>query len=172
MTSAVLWFGAGLFVWTFVEYLIHGWLGHRLRTSVSAMHAVHHSDRRRVFAARAWIPTALLWSLGIWAFRFDPMMIFGTGLLCGFIIYEAIHYRIHFSVPLNRWEAALRARHLLHHQFAPTRCYGVTSPIWDVIFRTESIFEKTRLLSAAADTPPLTGRTNLGMMLWKSIPNR
>jgi hypothetical protein len=49
-------FIAGLLGWTFLEYAIHGWTGHRLATFVTPLHNVHHRDPRAVFALGAWLP--------------------------------------------------------------------------------------------------------------------
>ncbi len=152
---------AGLFAWTLLEYAIHGWMGHRLRTFVTPVHAVHHHDPHAVFALGAWLPAlaALLVGLACGARSFS--LIYG-GLLAGFAGYEALHYRIHFCAPCCRAEARLRTRHLIHHYCAPTLCWGVTTGLWDRVFATEpGAGVAGRMGTEVARIAPLDGRSNL-----------
>jgi hypothetical protein len=158
-------FVLGLFAWTFIEYVIHGWMSHTFRTFATPFHDAHHRDPHAIFTIGAWLPIAILWTAGIALFRFDAGMIFFTGVVTGFIGYEAIHYRIHFSRPSRAIEERLRARHLMHHQGAPHRYFGVTSPLWDLIFVTEPRNGMDRLRASVADIDPLTGRTNVRLLL-------
>src|SRR5271154_4564816 len=119
MIVDALIFIAGLFAWTFVEYVIHGVLGHAHRTFVTPLHDVHHRDPRAVFALGAWIPTALVLVGMIAWFGLDAGVIFYGGIVCGFAIYEWVHYRIHFVKPTSGVEERLRARHLAHHAGEP-----------------------------------------------------
>lgn len=159
-------FAAGLLAWTMVEYVIHGVLGHQHRTFVTALHDVHHRDPRAVFALGAWIPTAVV-LIGGWAmFGWAPGVIFYGGIVCGFVAYEYVHYRIHFARASCAVEARLRARHLAHHMSEPDAIFGVTSRIWDVVFGTEPAPERMReLADAGARVAPLAGRSNLGRIV-------
>jgi Fatty acid hydroxylase superfamily len=153
---------AGLFVWTFLEYLIHGWLSHTWRTFASRLHAVHHREPHAVFTVRAWMPVAVVWTVLAVLFRWTPWMILFSGALAGFAGYEAMHYRMHFRRPRGRIEDYLRSRHLVHHGYYPNRCFGVTSQLWDLAFGTEPMgIEMAALCESMRSTPPLTGRTNL-----------
>lgn len=156
-------FGAGVFAWTLVEYVIHGVLGHAHRTFVTGLHNVHHRDPRAVFALGAWIPTAVV-LIGAWVmFGLAPGVIFYGGIVTGFGLYEYVHYRIHFARPRFAVEARLRARHLAHHMSEPDAIFGVTTRIWDVVFGTEPEPERMRELAAAgARVPVLSGSSNLG----------
>jgi sterol desaturase/sphingolipid hydroxylase (fatty acid hydroxylase superfamily) len=159
-------FLAGLFAWTFVEYLIHAWLSHIFDTFAKPLHEVHHRDPRAVFTIGAWIPIAVIWIAGLAIFGFAAGMIFFTGIVAGFILYEVLHYRIHFSNPSGAVEAYLRSRHLVHHQRNPNACFGVTSEMWDLIFGTELLgSEKSRLCKAVASTPPSVGPTNVHKLI-------
>lgn len=166
-------FVAGLFSWTFVEYLIHGWMAHVFKTFATALHDVHHRDPRAVFTLGAWPPSALVWLAGYALLGFGPAMIFYTGLLAGFVAYEIIHYRLHFVAPSTALEARLRSRHLVHHYRAPDFCFGVTTPLWDLVFGTEPQREQMRQLGPAVrGIAPLTGRSNLGHVLHLAGRNR
>jgi dihydroceramide fatty acyl 2-hydroxylase len=154
-------FIAGLLGWTFLEYVIHGWMGHRLATFVSPLHNVHHRDPRAVFALGAWLPALLPILVGA-ARGAHGWTIFYTGMLTGFAAYEVLHYRMHFRAPSCRAEAWLRTRHLVHHYCAPALNFGVTTPLWDRVFKTGASGANAAALAArVASVAPLEGHSNL-----------
>jgi 4-hydroxysphinganine ceramide fatty acyl 2-hydroxylase len=162
MVEDVALFLAGVFAWTFLEYLIHGWLSHSFRTFAAALHAVHHRDHHAVFTVRAWIPIAFVWTMLLILCRWTPLTILFSGAVAGFAGYEAIHYRIHFRRPHGPTEIYLRSRHLVHHDYFPNRCFGVTSALWDLAFGTEPMgTEMVALCESVRAKAPLTGPTNL-----------
>src|SRR2546430_2159045 len=59
-----------------------------------------------------------------------------AGLAAGYVCYDSIHYAIHhFPMKaglLNR----LKQHHLRHHYHDDHSGYGVSSPFWDYVFRT------------------------------------
>jgi sterol desaturase/sphingolipid hydroxylase (fatty acid hydroxylase superfamily) len=161
MVQGAILFAVGVLAWTLVEYVIHGVLSHRLRTFATPLHQAHHRDPHAVFTVGAWIPVGLATVCGLWLFGLAPAMLFYLGLLAGFIGYEAIHYRIHFSRPCTRLEARLRARHLVHHLRAPNEIFGVTTALWDRVFGTQPAPARTQELEAAvAGVAPLSGPSN------------
>jgi sterol desaturase/sphingolipid hydroxylase (fatty acid hydroxylase superfamily) len=154
-------FVAGMFLWTFIEYLIHGWLSHTFRTFATRLHALHHRDAHDVFAIRAWLPIAGVWTMVLLLVGWSPWAILLSGIVAGFASYETVHYRIHFRRPRGRIEDYLRCRHLVHHECNTNQCFGVTSAIWDLAFGTEAIGHEVAALHESMRTkPPLTGRTN------------
>ena len=162
MVEDIALFIAGVFAWTFVEYVIHGWLSHTFRTFATPLHAVHHQDASAVFTIGAWLPISLVWLMLLLVFGWTSGTILFSGMVAGFISYEIIHYRIHFRRPLGRIEGYLRARHLVHHHYHAHRCFGVTSALWDLAFGTEALGpETTALWESTRSKPPLSGRTNL-----------
>lgn len=156
-------FAWGIAAWTFVEYAIHGWMSHRFATFARPLHDTHHRDPSAVFALGAWLPTVIIWFVALTRWGMMPGTFFLSGIVAGFAAYEAIHYRLHFAVPSNRVEKLLRTRHLIHHFQATRACFGVTVPLWDVIFGTEPTSDAMRTMTpAVASLPPLDGRSNLG----------
>jgi sterol desaturase/sphingolipid hydroxylase (fatty acid hydroxylase superfamily) len=154
-------FGAGLVIWSFLEYAIHGWMGHRFTTFVAPLHHVHHRDPRAVFALGAWLPALLPLLVGA-ACGARGWTIFYGGVLAGFAAYEVMHYRIHFSAPLCRAEARMRTRHLIHHYCAPARYFGVTTPLWDRVFGTSASGAEGALMAVrVASIAPLAGPSNI-----------
>lgn len=160
----VLFLSLGIFLWSFIEYLIHGILSHRFRTPVSAMHWGHHRDPRRVFTSPVapLIISPLLWLafsmlIGkLWAF------VLIAGVIVGFAHYEYVHWRIHFREPKNKHQEKLKAHHLAHH-FCNARLYhGVTTVFWDRVFgtlNTQAIREAH--YQKVAQTPAMEGVSNL-----------
>jgi sterol desaturase/sphingolipid hydroxylase (fatty acid hydroxylase superfamily) len=65
-----------------------------------------------------------------------------TGALVGlsgiatYLVYERVHFRAHFRPARTRYARWQQRRHLHHHARAGTANYGVTSPVWDVVFGT------------------------------------
>ena len=53
-----------------------------------------------------------------------------------YLAYEWVHYRTHFGRARTSIGRGLRKRHLQHHLVRDDRWYGVTSPLWDYVFRT------------------------------------
>jgi sterol desaturase/sphingolipid hydroxylase (fatty acid hydroxylase superfamily) len=161
MLERIALIAVGLAIWTLLEYAIHGWLSHTFSTFAARLHAFHHRSPNNVFTVRAWVPIALISLASAAIFRTAPGMFVFAGAVLGFVGYESIHYRIHFRRPNGRLETFLRTRHLMHHQ-RPDRCFGVTSPLWDLIFHTESSeAEVAPLRAQLAAVLPLSGRTNL-----------
>jgi sterol desaturase/sphingolipid hydroxylase (fatty acid hydroxylase superfamily) len=162
MVETLALFVGGVFLWTFLEYLIHGWLSHTFRTFVMPLHAVHHRDAYAVFAVRAWLPIALIWTAMALLFGWTSGVILLSGAVAGFAGYEAVHYRIHFRRPWGRLEDYLRSRHLVHHEYYPDRCFGVTSALWDLVFGTEPMGPAMAArCESMRSRPPLNGCINL-----------
>ena len=59
-----------------------------------------------------------------------------AGIWTGFLYYESVHYRVHFSLSGSGLVGRQRRAHFYHHFTNNKRCFGVTSPLWDYVFRT------------------------------------
>ena len=143
-------FIAALFIWTFVEYVMHRFLFHYMPDKPWALrlhfifHGVHHdypSDAKRlVLPPSVSIPLAL----GFY-FLFNALLpvnyIFGffPGFILGYLVYDLSHYAIHhFNFKGSIWKK-IKQHHMLHHYQDPDKGYGVSSPLWDKIFRSDFI---------------------------------
>lgn len=133
---------AGMFSWTVAEYAIHRFLGHSptSRHEFAVEHRKHHkvagyfsTTTKKLLGV---LPPALAGGIGA-SWLLGPI---GTALVVGFLlmwgIYEVLHRRIHVAEPIGAYGRWLRRLHLLHHHRAPNENYGVTSPIWDIVFGT------------------------------------
>ncbi len=142
--EALLFIGGALF-WSLFEYLMHRHVFHMIvdnergRKFVYTMHGVHHEyprDRERLFMPP--LPSLLLASLifiGMHALMGWYALAFFPGFLFGYLMYGSMHYAIHSFAPPS-WLKALWRNHHLHHYKYPQKGFGVSSVLWDVVFRT------------------------------------
>ena len=108
-----------------------------LRSRVPANITSSMRDPRNVFAVRTWLPLAVIWSGAVAVWGLATGVVFFSGILAGFAVYELLHYRIHFALPSGSLESWLRTRHLIHHSHAAMRGFGVTSSLWDLVFASD-----------------------------------
>jgi sterol desaturase/sphingolipid hydroxylase (fatty acid hydroxylase superfamily) len=59
-----------------------------------------------------------------------------AGFVAGYLTYDMTHYATH-HFPMRRgiWKF-LKRYHMLHHYKTPDRRFGVSSPLWDIVFGT------------------------------------
>jgi len=143
-TEAML-FISGVLFWTFFEYLMHRYLFHmfveseRARKFVYTMHGVHHEyprDKERLFMPP--VPSLIVSSIIYLIMHFLmgwKALSFFPGFLFGYIAYGSMHFAIHAYAP-PKFLKALWRNHHLHHYKAPERGFGVSSVLWDIVFRT------------------------------------
>jgi dihydroceramide fatty acyl 2-hydroxylase len=140
-------FGVGLAAWTLTEYWMHRlvfhWepdhpIGARLHFVIHGVHHEHPNDRLRlVMPPAVSIPLALGF-YGLFTVVFGTPAaypIFG-GLILGYLAYDYTHYHVHHHTPRTKLGKRIREQHMRHHFQDHRFGYGVSSPIWDVVFRT------------------------------------
>jgi sterol desaturase/sphingolipid hydroxylase (fatty acid hydroxylase superfamily) len=153
-------FALGLLLWSFIEYSLHRWIFHYEPKSEWGkrihfiMHGVHHDYPND--ATRLVMPPVLSIPLGIFFFSLYALLFGGwatgvfAGTLCGYLAYDTLHYASH-HLPMRsgilRW---LKQYHLRHHYHDDHTGYGVSSPLWDFVFRTE----QRRKARAARENEP------------------
>ena len=59
-----------------------------------------------------------------------------AGFLTGYLYYDFVHFSVHFPEQKVGWAAWQRRNHMQHHFKDEKRNFGVSSPLWDYIFRT------------------------------------
>jgi 4-hydroxysphinganine ceramide fatty acyl 2-hydroxylase len=128
---------AGILLWTAIEYLMHRYAFHGF-----APHWEHHAEPKDPKFILAPLPlslsvTAGLW-LALWAATRSTAMpgLILSGVWIGYLAYELIHLRVHGNTAGGTLLRALRRYHYHHHFADDTVHYGVTSPLWDLVFRT------------------------------------
>lgn len=135
----------GIFSWTLFEYLMHRFVFHyvsdnpRVQKIVYTIHGVHHEyprDRERLFMPP--IPSLIISSLLfflMYGLMKEAVFAFFPGFLFGYLMYGSMHYAIHALTPPKHMRALWRS-HQLHHYKYPNMGFGVSSIIWDYVFRT------------------------------------
>jgi sterol desaturase/sphingolipid hydroxylase (fatty acid hydroxylase superfamily) len=140
-------FAVGLLVWTFTEYWLHRTLFHwKPNTSWGPrfhflLHGVHHdwvNDKYRLV-----MPPAASLGLGVlffwmWWAILGPQWVypFFAGKVAGYLAYDMVHYGVHHFKWKNKVLVRLRAHHMNHHHNKDGRKYGVSTTLWDHVFRT------------------------------------
>ena len=144
--NIILLFLVGWLAFTLVEYLVHRYVFH-METNTKTkeniqykFHGVHHDypkDKERLAmppVVSLTISTALFF-----IFRFfmgDAVFGFLPGFLVGYAMYLFVHYIVHAYQPPKNFFKALWINHGIHHYKNHERAFGVSSPLWDYIFRT------------------------------------
>jgi 4-hydroxysphinganine ceramide fatty acyl 2-hydroxylase len=136
----------GVLLWTLLEYLIHRYvfhyepktrLGQRLHYIVHGVHHDYPNDARRlVMPPSISVPLAFFfYGLFLVIFWSLTSAVF-AGLVFGYVCYDMLHYATHhFGMKRGVW-LWLKQYHLRHHFKDDHAGYGISSPLWDYVFRT------------------------------------
>jgi dihydroceramide fatty acyl 2-hydroxylase len=145
-------FLVGLLIWSFAEYNIHRFFFHFHPKSawqnriVFLFHGVHHAQpkmkARLVMPPVVSLPMGLVFFLvfnllvGHWMSRPEWVGPLLSGFSLGYLIYDLMHYATH-HFPM-RWGVFkyLKRHHMLHHYKTPDLRFGVSSPLWDIVYGT------------------------------------
>ncbi len=138
---------AGTVSWTFAEYILHRYVFHWRNDTAWGkrihflLHGVHHefpNDKDRLVMP---LPTSVPLSV-IFFTLFVGLMghawgePFFAGFVVGYLFYDGTHYYVHHFIPTTRWGKFLRRHHLTHHHADHHGGFGVSSPLWDIVFRS------------------------------------
>jgi sterol desaturase/sphingolipid hydroxylase (fatty acid hydroxylase superfamily) len=142
-------FVIGLFSWTLIEYFLHRFIFHGIKTEPwKSLTAVFHLSHHEAVAAHGpdlvitrpagSLPFAILFYFlfALLSLSFSAAALIETGVFAGYLFYECVHYSVHHFQPKSRLGQLLRNYHLQHHLVCPDRRFGVTSPLWDRVFGT------------------------------------
>ncbi len=136
----------GILLWTLIEYLIHRYIFHyepKTRWGKQlhfVIHGVHHDypndARRLVMPPAISIPLAFLF-FGLFFLIFGSLApaVF-AGLVFGYLCYDMLHYATHHLAMKSGVWIWLKQYHLRHHFKDDHVGYGISSPLWDYVFRT------------------------------------
>lgn len=146
----------GVLLWSFLEYTLHRWVFHVKLSNKSGswlctfhfmIHGLHHKvpfdPMRLVFPP---LPGAVLAAVIYTPLSFvlsHPRVIL-SGALAGYLCYDMMHYYLHYGNP-SLWAFVHMKRYHHHHHFShQTLGYGISSPLWDVVFKTRIHLRKLR----------------------------
>lgn len=146
MVAVAAFFG-GMLTWTLAEYVLHKYVFHWENDTAWGkrvhflLHGVHHeypNDKDRlVMPLLTSVPLAVIfYSLFVTLLRGTVGEPFFAGFVVGYLFYDGSHYYVHHFVPKTRWGKLLRRHHLTHHFADHDGGFGVSSPLWDIVFHT------------------------------------
>jgi hypothetical protein len=147
-----LYFVTGIFLWSFAEYMIHRFIlhlpfNHRIiRFLFTGFHTAHHQGTENphflvdrvahtypVFLLILAVMLSLNFGL---AGNFCETLGLMPGILGGYLLYNYVHFAAHRFKPKTAYARWYRANHHRHHFQNQERHFGVTSPFWDILLRT------------------------------------
>ncbi len=144
----LIYFVSAFFSWTLAEYLMHRFLYHDIKDANYnngihyLFHGIHHefpNDDGRIVLPP--VPSILIASIffGIFYLIFrDDAFAFAPGFILGYLVYINIHWMVHKYPSPNRFNFWWR-HHNIHHFQQHDKAFGVSTPIWDYVFRTMPI---------------------------------
>src|SRR5215472_3117629 len=137
----------GVLTWTLLEYVLHRWLFHWEKDTALGrrihflLHGVHHdypTDKDRLV-----MPLGVSIPLGIVIYALVYFVVgqtygepFYVGMVIGYLNYDGTHYAVHHFKHTSRIGRFLKRHHMLHHHADNDGGFGVSTPLWDVVFRT------------------------------------
>jgi sterol desaturase/sphingolipid hydroxylase (fatty acid hydroxylase superfamily) len=144
----MLYFIAGLFTWTITEYFLHRYIFHFEPSSAWGkrlhfiFHGVHHDfpkdAKRLVMPPSASIPLAIAFYFFFTLFFKVQVNLFAfyPGFLTGYLAYDMLHYAMHHFNFKSGFMKKIKQHHMLHHYDDAAKGYGVSSALWDHIFKS------------------------------------
>lgn len=146
-TTNVALMAGGIFFWTGLEYFLHRVIFHFDAQSeagkkvMKLIHGIHHmfpnDTDRLVIPPLFALGNILLFGLTFYlALGYWSAVPFLAGGVSGYLYYDFVHYATHHLKPLTFIGREQRRRHMLHHYKYPDACFGVTTGLWDFVFRT------------------------------------
>lgn len=147
--QTVLILVCGVFLWSLFEYLNHRFIFHyepksdwgkRLHFIIHGVHHDYPNDAKRlVMPPSISIPVAFVtyFSFNFLVGKFANSLF--AGFVLGYIYYDTLHFAIHhFPMKRSIWKW-LKHYHLRHHYDDKHIGYGISTPIWDYVFRTHKL---------------------------------
>jgi sterol desaturase/sphingolipid hydroxylase (fatty acid hydroxylase superfamily) len=150
-----LGFLGGLFTWTLAEYTLHRFLFHYKPTSPRQerlfflFHGIHHAQPQVktrlvmplpvsvpgffIFFGLFYLVLAVLLRAPQWI---APVM---SGFMIGYLAYDLIHYATHHFPMRSKFAKYIKRHHMQHHYKDASTRFGVSSPLWDWVFRTQGV---------------------------------
>ncbi|XP_011692149.1 PREDICTED: fatty acid 2-hydroxylase [Wasmannia auropunctata] len=138
----------GLFIWTVAEYVLHRKVFHFkppddskwLITLHFMFHGSHHKapmdERRLVFPPTfSLFVITILWP--VYKSLFSQAHFVAVGSMIGYLCYDLMHYYLHNGAPTaDSYLYKMKRRHNYHHFIHHNQGFGVTSELWDRVFKT------------------------------------
>jgi len=145
----------GALVWSFTEYTMHRFVFHfepknphpLVERAIFLFHGVHHVQpqckTRLVMPPIVSVPMAFvfygLFTLIVGQLFNAPQWVapLFAGFIVGYVAYDMIHYATHHFPMRSGWLKFVKRYHMVHHFRTPDARFGVSSPLWDIVFKTK-----------------------------------
>ncbi|ETN67075.1 fatty acid hydroxylase [Anopheles darlingi] len=146
----------GCLAWTLLEYSLHRWVFHLdpkhnrfLQTFHFLIHGQHHKvpfdPYRLVFPVPPAIVLTTIFYQPIYYLFPYPRITLAGGLI-GYLIYDMIHYYLHYGSPAGGHLYHMKRYHYSHHFVHHDQGYGISSDFWDKLFGTRIMLTKLKYL--------------------------
>ena len=131
----------GLLCFSLIEYTVHRWVLHDVRSVLFYLHNAHHRNPGKTSAFL--FPTSILLLLPFWwlltsGLHVQQASYFLMGLSGGYFYFDTLHHVEH-TMRVNRlpfrWLRKTWAFHSVHHRIDGTN-FGVITSFWDYVFGT------------------------------------
>jgi 4-hydroxysphinganine ceramide fatty acyl 2-hydroxylase len=137
----------GLFAFSLIEYSFHRWLMHGSIQIFAQGHHAHHVNPLGYDSLPFFLPALILLALaGVFVLLMPASYAFLlTGVIAlGYVTYGLSHFTIHHH--RFHWHFARNwaANHHIHHRHPETN-FGVTTPLWDILFGTGYVSDLERI---------------------------
>lgn len=151
--TVLVGFLLGLFVWTFAEYTLHRFVFHYQPSNAAQeriiflFHGIHHAQpqckTRLVMPPVVSLPVSTVFYGLFWLVAgqllgartlVDPLV---SGFITGYLVYDLTHYATHHFPMRSRVLKFIKRYHMQHHYKTPDLRFGVSSPLWDLVFGTQ-----------------------------------
>lgn len=128
----------GLFLFSLFEYSIHRWLFHGSVQIMAQGHLAHHKNPLGYDALPFFLPALIVLALTgvlILVMPTNYAFLLAGAIAFGYVAYGLSHFSIHHHRFHHRLTRNWAANHHIHHKHADTN-FGVTTPLWDILFGT------------------------------------
>jgi sterol desaturase/sphingolipid hydroxylase (fatty acid hydroxylase superfamily) len=155
-------FVGGVFIWTFLEYILHRYIFHWYKDTPFGrrvhflLHGVHHDfpndADRLVMPLLTSVPLALIFYTTFYFLLGGRLVApFYAGFALGYLGYDGTHYAVHHFKQTSRIGKFLKRHHMLHHHADHDGGFGVSTPLWDYVFGTMPQVRKLATTRAASN---------------------
>jgi sterol desaturase/sphingolipid hydroxylase (fatty acid hydroxylase superfamily) len=138
----VLIFAGSITAWTLIEYLLHRFAFHHF-PHIKEMHLEHHHAERDLVGTPIWLSllahVVIVFIPSLLVFDLQIASALAAGIMAGYLWYVSVHHIVHhWHTSHQGYLYKLKRRHALHHHTSEDCNFGVTTGIWDRVFRTEA----------------------------------
>lgn len=141
--AQLAWFLLGVAIWSLAEYVLHRFVFHfdqspKLHFFLHGIHHEYPNDHTRLVMppGASGVMAVLFWFLFRAVTGYEVALPAFAGFVAGYVWYDTTHYWAHIARPTTRWGRLLRRHHMQHHYATPHIRFGVSTPLWDVVFGT------------------------------------